>query len=332
MQVQTLSELRAQEADSEEVKVEQAIEAKPEAEADAEVEQVEPIEGEVETEESASEEDGKPEWAKTEGQAVPVAKFVDLKHKLKAVREESQSEIEKLRQENEALRRGSVQINTVQAPELKPPTLADCDYDETLFAEKNDEYFKALIESKLSSYAQRTQSAQGAQSAQQALKQEVDKHYERASEFVTKKVVSEENYRNADARVRRAIQSIYPKDDGDAITDELIANIGEGSEKVLYHLGANPAALAKLDSLLRANPSGLKASAYLGELKARFEAVPINKLSSAPKPDVSLKGNVSLTVKSKQADYDKALNAGDVTMARTIKKAAQAVGADTSNW
>jgi hypothetical protein len=323
-QVQTLSDLRelVEQQDAVEPVAEVEQESTP-VEAESEPQETTT---ESETVESAATDEEKPEWAKTEGQAVPVAKYVDLKHKLKATKAEADSEIERLRLEVEALKRSPAQTQSVAAP--KPPTLEECGYDETVFVQKNAEYVEALIESKLSSHSQKSQSQHQAQAAEQSLNQEVDKHYERASEFVRKGVVSEENFRNADAVVRRAIGNLYPQE-GDKVTDTLIANIGEGSEKVLYHLGANPQALSALEQSLRSDPSGLKAALYLGGLKTKFESAPLNKLSNAPKPDQSLKGDVAVGGKNYKSAFDKAVSVGDMYR---IKREAKAAGIDTSKW
>lgn len=331
MTIQSLSELRDEIA-TQEAEVKPVVVVEDSDVIEAEVLQEETQNHEGESSENTGEPEEKPEWTKTD-QQVPVAKYVDLKHKLKAKTAEIDqraSEIESLRQEVESLKRGQPVV-TAQ-PVLKPPTLEECGWDESVFQAKNAQYVEALIESKLTNHTQRATQTQQVQQAQDELNREVDKHYERVSGFVAKGVVSEDNYLNADAVVRNRLNAVRPDIGGDQLANTLIANLGEGSEKVIYHLGVNSTAMMALENHLRSDPSGLRAAAYLGELKAKFNSAPINKLSNAPKPDSSLKGNVNVGGKTFKSAYDKAEASGDISGMLKAKREAKAAKVDTSKW
>ena len=117
------------------------------------------------------------------------------------------------------------------------------------------------------------------------------------------------------------------------IVDGLIANLGEGSEKVFYSLGVNGAKRDKLTSLLTTDPSGIKAAMYLGTLKAELNA-PNRKTTNAPAPAPNLQGDGATKDPHKQLkkDYDKASAAGDAQGAFNARMAAKKAGANIKTW
>lgn len=277
-----------------------------------------------------------PEWAKTDEQLVPVSKHIEMKHKLKARANEAQAAASAVAQENERLRQELERLRAgAQAPEqsdLKMPTLAECDYDEEIFAQRNAAYVNSLIEKKLSGHVSKTQAQQQAEAQQHALNGEVEKHYERASKLVAEGIVTPENFQAAELVVRNRIASALPNYDADNVVDTLIASLGNGSEKVIYHLGVNPAALAELESSLKANPSGLRAATYLGELKTRFETASKIKPSNSLKPDRTLKGDASTGRQNYLKNYRAAESNNDPSLMVRLKREAKAAGIDTSKW
>jgi hypothetical protein len=300
------------------------------AEVEQETEEVETEEAEAETEESDDESETE-EWAKPAKGAVPVEKHVEMKHKLKAKLHDANDELERLRAEVEALRKGSVVVQQdQQAP--RRPSLSDADigYDDEKYAERMAQYTDEMIEHKLKS----VQSNQAKQSQQQQFEMEikgaVDKHYERAEALVNKKIVSAENYQAADHIVRKAIEEAIPSM-GEVVTDNIIARLGEGSEKVIYHLGINPAALSKLKEAFRSDPTGFAASIYMGELKAKFNSATAEKPERSLRPDKPLSGTAKSS-SSALSKYRAAEKSGDVSGMIAAKRLAREKNLDTSNW
>ena len=203
----------------------------------------------------------------------------------------------------------------------------------------DDAYIEALTDWKMGN-TQAQQSAQHASYEQQrkqieqkqAVEQSVDQHYERAVKLAEASGISPELYQSADLRVRSAIESVFPKG-GDAITDTLISNLGEGSERVFYNLGVNQARLSELKTMLAQDPSGLKASIFLGKLSA--ELSPARKrTSNAPKPATQIHGDKSSgeSGRALQRKYDAAHSSGKGAMAFDIKQKAKAQGINTKTW
>ena len=337
MTVQTLAELQAQvaaeEAAAEKTAAEETDVNADESESDADVTEVEEGSTEQSDEEKTdADDDDKPEWAKPEG-SVPVAKHVEMKHKLRARADAALSEAEKLRLENEQLKSQLSGGAKVEQEPLRAPRLDDEDigYDEDKYQQRMTEYTEAVIERKLSGQSQKSAEQQQQSQRLQQIQGEVESHYERAASLVSSGTVTQENYQAADSIVRNSVASATGKD-GDFITDFLISNLGEGSEKVMYHLGVNPAALKVLTEKLQSDPTGIRAATYLGEMKAKFNSAPANKLSKAPPPDKALQSKANVTSGSLKRAYEKAEQSGDVGAMVRAKRQAKAAGQDTSNW
>lgn len=311
------------EADEEVTEVEQEAEEgeaedKPEAEADTE-------EGDDDSETE--------EWAKPAKGAVPLEKHVEVRQKLKAKLHDVTDELEKLRAENEALRAGVGQsTNQPQAAAPKMPRMDDPEigYDDEKFYQAMAVYNEKLVEYKLSvrEHGQAKQSQQ--QQFEMEIKGAVDKHYERAEALVNKKIVSAENYQAADHIVRKSVEEILPGM-GEVVTDNIIARLGEGSEKVIYHLGINPAALSKLKEAFRSDPTGFAASIYMGELKAKFNSATAEKPERSLRPDKALNGTAKSS-SSALSKYRAAEKSGDVSGMIAAKRLAKEKKLDTSNW
>lgn len=337
MTVQTLAELMAQ-ADAEDTTETAATVEVAEAEQDeAEQEEESAEEAESsddeETEGEESEGDDKPEWAKEPDAKnfVPAKVHSELRKSLRA----TQSDAEAVKIENEQLKARLAALEGGQASQsvqtLKVPTLAECDFDDDVHAQRLAEYSEKLLEQKLAD-RDRNQAASSQQAQLNAqISSQVDQHYERAGELISKGSVTEDNFKAADLIVRKALAEVV-RGDADYVTDYIIANLGQGSEKVFYHLGVNPKALNDLKDAFRADPSGLRAATYLGELKGKFNSAPATKLSNAPKPDKVLNGSASVTTDSAKKAYAKAEKADDISGMLAAKRAAKARGIDTSNW
>lgn len=338
--MKTLEQLKA-----ENEALEQQPEANPQAAPD-EVTEAEATEEEASTTEAEGGEGGTTEadaegWMKGDDQASQGAgerKFTDhdvaaAKNKLRAKLEtRHQSEIEKLQQQLEEERRKNQQVPQVgEKPRLEQ--FYDKDNPEEAFAE-------ALVEWKLNaSAAQQHQASQQYEQQRQAIEQQrtietsVDQHYERAAKLAEASGITPELYQAADRNVREAVEAVFPNGGGEHVTNALIANLGEGSEKVLYHLGVNQARRTELQNLLRQDQTGLRASIYLGKLSAELTN-PARKTSNAPKPATQIQGDRQTTEAGRalRQKYNDAHKAGNVQKAVSLKREAKASGVDTRDW
>lgn len=264
-------------------------------------------------------------------------KFTDsdigaAKKKLRAKLEVKDSEIEKLKAENEQLRSSPSATGEKARPKRE-------DFEES--EDPQEAYEDALMDWKLSknNANNRQQSVNAEQERietqrQTEVSQSVDQHYERAVVLAEKSNISAELYQSADGVVRKTVESIFPKN-GDTITDSLIANLGEGSEKVMYNLGVNKKRLDHFKQLLKSDPGGIKAAMYLGKLNAELNA-PSKKRTKAPAPASTANGDSPISndddfVKTKKS-YDKANESGDKQAAFNIRMAARRQGAPTNTW
>lgn len=258
-----------------------------------------------------------------------------LKGKLKA----KDTEVDELKAKLEALQNGTApQAQPVS--ELGPrPTREQFDYNDDAYDAAIDAWNDKKFDMKLKSHTQTSQ-ADAAQQAQQeaynkAQQKSLDDHYGRALKLVNDGKVSEESYNNADALVRQSLDSLKPGN-GNNLANALIStlnSLGEGSEKVMYQLGVNPAKMQELKNKLSADPSGLSASAYLGQLQSQVQT-PSKRRSQAPKPSANADGEGGSSGREgtfKKA-YDKAEKAGDLQGKLNAKRAAKAQKVDTSNW
>lgn len=194
--------------------------------------------------------------------------------------------------------------------------------------EKNQVKETARANDKATKESQTTQQ----QAIEVAKQKSLDDHYERAAKLVSQGKVTEESFKGADKAVRMTLEKMYPGQ-GDLSTDALIStldSLGEGSEKVMYQLGVNPSKMQELQSKLTADPSGMLACAYLGQLQAQIQT-PSKRRSQAPAPSSKADGEGGSAGKggSLQKAYDKA----DGSQERiTIKRKAKLNGVDVSNW
>ena len=340
-----LEELKAENAKQEEEAAAKAKLLADEQDNDDEEEEAEP-----EGEQSKSEEEGKrdPEieeesgedsWLKSDDQTDDDGdkKFTDgdvaaAKKKLRAKLERKQAgETEELKAEIERLKAGG---NT-QAKELQKPKR-----DDFFNADDQDEaYAEALMDWKIGK-AQADASARTAQQqrqqtqTQQASRTEkaVNDHYARAEKLAKDSGISDELYHDADLRVRQAINTVFDGA-GDTITDALIANVGEGSERVFYNIGINKARMKELTDLLQDDPTGLRAATYLGKRSAEL-ASPSKRKTAAPRPAAHANGDASgsSSEKAQMKKYRAAFKSGDVQAAFDIKYAAKKSGAAVKDW
>lgn len=166
----------------------------------------------------------------------------------------------------------------------------------------------------------------------QAIKASVDQHFERAAKLVEQSGIAPEVYQSADGVVRTALEDVFPNE-GDQVTDFLIAQLGEGSERVMYNLGVNKGRRDELIKLLKDDSRGLRAAVYLGKLSAELTA-PAKRKSNAPPPPSQVQGdaNTAASGSKLQRQYNEAHAKGNAQLAYDLKSKARAAGINTKTW
>lgn len=335
--LKTLEELKHENAELEEAAKQAEVEVEEdEGEGEGFQEADEP-ESEVETEEAeaeseADDEESDESWLNDDEQSVekkqtvPVSVLANVRGKLKGKNKELEAEIEELKQKLSE-RPSAPQV---QASQNKPKLIDFADHNDP-----EEAYLDALNEWKEAERVQLMNQQATQEAVQQQLTQiesSVTEHYGRAAELTKKHGISEENYRAADVNVRKAFEAAFP-DNGDIMADAVISQIGEGSEKVMYYLGRNTAQREKLQALLISDQTGIKASLFLGELKAKV-SMPTKRKSAAPQPTPEVTGDVSTGGDSKalKRKYDKAHKSGNAQAAFDIKRQAKSAGHNTNDW
>ena len=107
----------------------------------------------------------------------------------------------------------------------------------------------------------------------------------------------------------------------------LLDSVGDGGERVAYHIGTNDKALARVKELLAQDSTGLKAIAEMTRMAERLKPKHSVKTSQAPAPDTPLKGDGSpASQKRLQDEYDKASEKGDLKAMRAALNKAEQLG------
>lgn len=330
--MQTLDELKAANAAAEADKLNQ----QPEVDHQDDDQVVDEIGSEEAAEGDETEAQGEEteEWLKSDStQAVPLAKHVELKHKLKARLSEKDDEVAQLKAELEQLRAVGVMNQQQQPAPIKVPKLSEYDYDEDKYAEAMADYSAKLVDAKLNSFSSNNQAQQQRELVNKQKQAALEQHYERAESLVKANKMSAETYSSAELNFRQGLHQVTGN--GDQVADEIIARLGDGSAKVIAHLGVNGSAMATLKDMLQNDPTGLKAAVYLGQLEAKFSGIAGNKLSKAPAPDSEVKASAptgSATLDNMRKAYQAASRTGDVQKAFDLRRKAKASGFNTNNW
>jgi hypothetical protein len=283
------------------------------------------------------EESQEPEdWAKPEDDDsgfVPDATAANIRRKYKAQAAEAKakaSDLEKRLEETARELEELKKARTAPAKILDKPARDAFDTD--------DEYFEALTDWKLK-IARETEAAESSQKEKARQQEEVisrvqrgvDDHYTRVAKLSETAGIAPEAFQAADLKVRQAIDTVFP-DAGDDITDALISQLGEGSERVFYNLGVNTKRLSEFIGLLKEDKNGLKASVYLGKLSAQLQ--PIKRESRAPDPMDEIKGDRSGgdSAGHLKKAYQEAHKNGDINKAFNLKRQAKKDGIDVKGW
>ena len=346
MQVQTLAELKAENAKTEEETAKEPVtdtvtDTEPEAEepeVEAAEETTEETEQVAEPEQEDADADTVEAWMQEEEQASEPAKGTFTGSDIKAARlkerakaeKRANKEIEELKAEIAALKNAGVQ----QAPtEATPrPRLEDFSYDEDAYNQALDSWYESKITAQVNTVQQKQITSSQQQQAKQKLEHAVDSHYERAQELIAKHGIDPEIYKQSEIDFRDAVEEIMPNR-GDLVVDSLIATLGEGSEKVTYHLARNKAKLKAFQNKLAADPSGIQAAVYLGEQK-NIVTMPVRTKGNAPKPATRQNGSSGKPANEAAylKKYKKAHESGDVQAAFNAKREAKKAGINTRSW
>lgn len=248
--------------------------------------------------------------------------FAKMRTKLKARITEKDEEVERLRQEVQALKQGT-QRPAQEAGTV--PKLEDFDFD--------DAKYTAAMQAWFHSQAANAAKAQEHQSKQvqqvQAIQTRVQSHYQKAAELVKTHGINPDLYGSADKEFRKTIDSVFPGL-GDDLAERLIASLGEGSEKLVFSVGRNSTKKDLLKAKLMEDPSGIAASIYLGGLLKDVSA-PLKKTTKAPAPAARAEGGESASSNAAnfKRKYEKAT---DPQTRFDIRREAKRAGLDTSNW
>lgn len=214
-------------------------------------------------------------------------------YKLRQGKREAKSEADELRREVENLK---AQMEKPTAPEsgTKPPDPLDFEDDDKYDAAMR-KYVAALVNQNQAETQQQSQQQQAAAQIEQSVKG----HYDRATTMLSEYRIDSEKYQNSERAVRERL--------GHDVFEAIVDAVGEGSERLTYFLGNNPAKLDEVESLLIEDPLGLRAIAHLGTLKGQLKKTPRNKqVSQAPPADSGLPGSsnkdASLSALRKELD------------------------------
>lgn len=332
----SLEDLRAQAEEVEEVQEA----GQPEDELETE----QPEDPEVE-----SEEGGEPESAEEsddfelelEGEPEPDQQKYDpvevLRHKLsrerkkkRQAREEADEKVkaleEQVKQLTQMLQGGhQPQQPAPQARNAAEPVFPDL-YDDGINGDrqKYDAAVKRYF-ADMQSYQKRHQEAEQAQNQNREQFESMTKQLaERAAKFASENKVKVDVVADA---LDKATSEIDQATGIDGALAFLLDSVGDGSERVAYYIGTNANAMGKVKALLQQDPKGFKAIAEMTRMVERLKPKHSKRISKAPEPDQSLKGDGSTaSAKQLQQMYDKASEKSDMAKMREIKRQAEKVG------
>ena len=343
----TLSELKRQNRESE-----NSDEHEPENTDELNATEADPADPEGDELVDANEDNSVPAWLQTgeneddseDDVKVPLSAHIAQRKKFQGNISTLRTDIEARDTQIEALTQTVQELREAIRPEDKkqavpnvelPPALSDFDNEDN----PDIAYQKAMLDWSMRTFENRQKQADMKRQQEQAAlqrEQELTRHYERAATLVEAGQLTPEEYRNADAFVRQAIEMTRPGE-GKTIFNTLFADLGKGSEKVLISLYRNNANLSQLQQELTIDQTGIRASMFLGRLAADFERGDSrNKISSAPKPGSKVSGDskrtVSTSEKKLRKEYDDAHKKQDIKAAFAAKKRAKAAGVDVTRW
>ncbi len=321
------------EGEGDEVRTE--VTDEPEGEDDGDDEDGQPVDGDVEPWMMTGEDDE--DCDKDDDKTVPLVSHIKQKKKLKSRISDQKDEIAELKAEIEALKTGSnhpaQQQSQVSGSPITRPRRSDFDDDED-FDAAYDIYLDKKEQERQQRFAAQSQQKATADKFQADIRSSVESHESRSIELSEKHGLKLENVEAANRNFRLAVDSVF-KGKGDDFADILISKLGEGSEKVIYHLGVNESARGQFISALAKDPNGLEAMVFLGQKKAELNKPKGKANSRAPKPAAQHRGGgkppKAEAAKMKKA-HDKALSEGKLQECFNIRSRARKAKIDVSEW
>ena len=326
--VEEMEKEETEEVDPTEVEPEEVEEETAEVEEDTEGEESDTIPAFMaseEDEEDEPEEEGKA----TSGTVKAIAKQREKRRK-------AEEEVERLRKENEELRKGL----QPQPAELGPkPKIDDFDSDEKYEAAL-DEWYDKKHKAGTSQAQQETTQKQAYERLKKQLDTAYDAHLDRADALVKEHKIKPEVFKSAEDAVIDVIgENAGLPDDADKkgvaehILKKFVDVVGDGSEKVIYYLGVNRKAQREFATMLAGDNSGLKATAWMARKVAELQGTTTKKRSSAPAPDTEIRGEKKGEEQDKviKKRFDEAKNK-DLTAALAFRRDAKKLGIDVSDW
>lgn len=324
----SLEELRAQ-VEAEEVEAtEEVIELQAESveeEAEAETEQTE---GAELSDDFELELEGEPEPSQQKKQnpiEVQLEQALFKLNKERHKKKEAKSELEQVKQELAELKQQLVakpQPATIPTEHMGEPKFPDM-YDPGIDGDR-DKYSKAVAKylADMNKYNSRHSEAEQAQANRKQQLEEVTRNLAvRAAKFSTEHKVSVDRVADALNRATAAIDSAVNLDGALAW---LLDSVGDGGERVAYHIGTNKAAEEQIVGMLKADPTGIKAAAYMARLADKLKPKASKQISKAPEPDQPLQGDAAtMSAQRLQEAYDKET---DFNKLRAIRKKARELG------
>ena len=154
----------------------------------------------------------------------------------------------------------------------------------------------------------------------------------RADAVAIKHKIDPATYKGASDVVQKIVEQAFPNM-GDDAYPEFLSRLEDGDETTLYFIGRNKAQQGQLEQMLSQDPTGIKAFRHIARLTERNTGAK-PKISQAPKPAASLRGNAALPAQEGafKKKYDAAHKANQGQKAFDIKSEAKKAGIDTRKW
>lgn len=332
----SLAELRAQAEieENQEVTEEQAeLDIDEPEQPETEAEEAEESEEAEEVDDFDFELDGEPDPEPkkpnaTEALTYKLTKERKKRQKAQAEAEAKDSELDALRAELDSLKQAMTKPQSqpqvadinIEAPMPPDKWSAEINGDDRKYAQAFAEYNQKLMQWVEAKQAPQVQAKQQQSQYREVITKKAEALSADAAEFIQTHKIKQEVVIDAIDLARDEIDETTGQD-GTFVM--LMESLGKGGSKVGYHLGRNQTALEKVKSLLKNDPTGLKANSYLNDLKHQLKPKG-RTISNAPEPDQPVKGDRgSVTAANLKKRYN---TTEDITELQKIRKQARELG------
>ncbi len=247
--------------------------------------------------------------------------------KEKAKRQEAQSELQKVQDELEKMKAQIAGAQPKQAPSHSQPAHANYPPVPVLYENgiNTPEQYNQAYQQWMGEIRRIDSEVEQRRRQQSDFERQLDERKEqfagRAAKFMQENNISE-------SRVISAIERATDEIDGatkiEGALIHLLDSVGDGGERVAFHIGTNTTAMGKIKALLAEDPNGFKAIAEMTRMATRLKPKNGKSISKAPPPDESLKGDgATVSGKRLQDQYDKET---DPTKLVALRKKARELG------